>query len=319
MTHKFFPTLICFFQCCLMLGFASAAQCAPLVDSSFILAALGETEDRIAFRGGDSARELPLPALRAWFSGTEREAQRPACVAALVRSLTWPIEESTSSTDADVVFTITNAGEETHILLSVVNPNDASARFVLPGETEKARTYLDALARFSGLCRLEGAMAPRPEVIWTVHPYRPGNTLKANGITADGQIWNPAEVLTVGCKGRKVSYDGPALLRFSLRNASRQDLYVQLVNYTADGQVIQIFPPPQQAPALLPWGKELDMSAVSLELAEKEERVRLILSRVPLDMSGLTTPAPERASTGETPGKADPADWSTSELICTLP
>jgi hypothetical protein len=123
-----------------------------------------------------------------------------------------------------------------------------------------------------------------PDFEWTINIYTEG----ANGsLDHDGRKWILDRSIKVGQSSTPISVKAPCVLTFNLVNRSSEQYYVYLVNYTPTGMLLPLLPSPE-APKIsnqLSVEGELALPHLFLELSEKQENVRLIISENPLDIS----------------------------------
>ncbi len=266
-------------------------------------AAMMENESSHTFRGGEAAvlSARPVKVYAAQVSGLPASLLQGS---PLLRAVT-------SASDADMRLT---SGQDGRVRLETTSGAIAGKKeFLLPGEQSALRATLEGLARFRAAALAKGAM-PRPDLDWTIRLYSPTAMGDGSVIRHDQKIWNPIQELTPSKDGDVQRILGPVLLTFSFVNRSRAPLYVHLLNYTEEGQVLPVLPPLERAAMIhrVEPGESLTPPDLFLELTSPVEYVRLLVAIKPLYCGAL---AQENFSSGPlAPGDgkgaaAAEADW----------
>lgn len=284
---------------------------------SGVVAALDETENAISFRG--DMRRITLPPIPI-FVTTGKDSPLPAAEAArlLEPALRDVAMQAPASEKAALTLAVEKAGKGTVVRLFSKGRALSGAAYVLPADAGKLRRVVAGHARYAGLRSLQGKGA-FPGLKWNIQIYRPSRAVSARAVKIDNALWEPAEIMAVGSQGATKRYDKSALLTFSFANTSNENLYVYIVNSTDDGQVLPVLPPRAKSDLqnMAAYGQELVHPALRLEISAPVERVRLIVSRVPLSVAHWAQDAFD-ADPSEFERKGpplNPEDWASSEAV----
>ncbi len=284
---------------------------------SGVAAALGETESAITFRG--EMRRIALPPIPV-FVATARENPLPAAEAGRVLEpvLRGVATQVAASGGAALTLAVEKAGTDTAVRLYSKGRALPGAAYVLPADADRLRRAVAGHARHAGLRSLKGE-GEFPGLQWNIRIHRPSSAAAAGAVKIDDAFWEPVEDMAVGGHGGSKRYDKSALLTFSFANTSKENLYVYVVNYTDDGQVLPVLPPRAKPdlPNLAAYGQGLTHPALSLELGAPVERVRLIVSRVPLAVAHWAQDSFD-ADPAEFERKGpplSPEDWASREVV----
>ena len=153
---------------------------------------------------------------------------------------------------------------------------------------------------------------------------------------APPRCWDFIHSLPPGKAEKEIQrFSTPTLLRFTLNNTGKQNYFTYLINITSKGEIKPFFPEDWQdkEEGLIHAGATRKVD-VHLELVEPREFVRLIASRVPLDLTQLSQDAYAatreagaspleaflNARVGRTRSPTDseqlpPVEWSTSQFF----
>ena len=308
----FFMFFLCPYEICL----AKPARYGAL------LPGLTESEVKIPVRGGQTCHALPLPKLRLLLKTSPSPEGEGTVLAPLLSRLSILTERVADPSEADAVLVL-HSSTTTRAVASVLDPKGRSLSgrdFVLPAEEPLLEGYLSRLSRSSAISRLQGGL-PFPRVDWIIHIYQPAEPGAPNALVSGDRAWHSGKTLTVTGANETVPLESPALLLFSFFNRMPDTYYVYLVNYTDDGLILPVLPPLGEPDfgARGGWGNELSLPSIRLELEASVEKLRLIVSRVPLDITSL---AQQDLLTGSLPGKEDsqlplalPEQFSTVEVV----
>ena len=282
-------------------------------------AALGETENAITFRGDQ--RRIALPPVPIYVAtakgGTAPSSEAGRLLEPVLRDIA---KQTAAPENAAVTLVVEKTGAGSAVRLFRRGKALSNTAYTLPADAGKLRRALAGHARYSGLRSLQGK-GDFPGLKWNIQMYRPSNAGNAKAVKVDSAFWEPAEAMTVGSRGGTKQYDTSALLTFSFANTSRENLYVYIINYTDDGQVLPVLPPQAKTDLqnVAAYGQELVHPALRLELGAPVERVRLIVSRVPLSVAHWTQDSFDAdPAEFERSGPAlDPGDWASTEVVFT--
>jgi hypothetical protein len=286
-----------------------AAACVLLLPMAHAVAALGEVENAITFRG--EQHRIALPPV-------------PVYVAAGAELPEPVLRDLVTLVPAPELATLTLAleprGKDVAVRISQKGQPPSGAEFVLPADAQKLRRALAGHARLAGLRALEGR-GEFPGLKWEIQIYRPCPAGKAGAVSIDEGTWEPAETMTVEGRGSSREYGERALLTFSFANTSRENLYVYVVNSTDEGQVLPVLPLQARSDLqnLATYGQELVHPTLRLELGAPVERVRLIVSRLPLSVAHWAQEGFDAdPAEFERPAPAlNAEDWMSREVVFT--
>ena len=301
-----------FFRCILWAGFLLLL---PVVDA---IAALGETEGSITFRGDLRRIALPPVSVHAFAEGTSvSAAEGKRLLAPAMRDVA---RETPDAKSAFLALALEKSRAGSTARLSPSGLASSAAVFSLPAESGKLRRVLAGYARYAGLCALQGK-GDFPGLKWTIHIHRLSHAGAGKAIAIDNNFWELVESMPADLRGGAKQYTKSALLTFSFANTSRENLYVYVINYTDDGQVLPVLPPEAKAALrnVAAYGQELVHPALRLELGAPVERVRLIVSRVPLTVAHWVQESFDAdPAEFEHKGQVVKAeDWASAEVVFT--
>lgn len=311
---------------CLVFPLRQGSAASPAGDGSLVLAALSEDESKFTFRGGQRMFTLPLTKVAlllredgiTGLSGGQLQA-----AVGLGAAMDDPWHVVPEAEKAQLALSVrpkTEAGFPVTVSGLGALAGAKQRTFTLPAQVEELKQLLAGYARYLTIAFANGKMS-LPSVTWKVEVFQPGGR-KEREISYKNQVWGLSKELRLPQDGLAFELRLPALLTFSFHNPTRDNYYVYLVNYTSDGQVLPVLPllskPDMQN--MLPAGGELALSSLRFELDAPVERLRMLLSRVPLD---LTPAAQEHFASGqaaETVTASEPAqdgDWAGVEAVIT--
>lgn len=292
---------------------------AVLLSISNAVAALGEVENAITFRGDQRRIALPPVSVHV-VAAKDNSGVSPEIKRLLEPVLQDVAKEVPAPTEAALTLIVEKSDTKDTVRLVPKGHDISGIAYVLPADADKLRRALAGYARYAGLQSLQGK-GDLSALQWKIHMYRPSSATNAKAAKIGNAFWEPIATMDINSRNETKQYEKDAMLMFSFTNTSRENLYVYIVNYTDDGQVLPVLPPQANAGLsnIAAHGKELAHPTLSLELAAPVERVRLIVSRVPLSIAQWqqdlfdADPAEfEQAASG-----LRPDDWASMEVVFT--
>jgi hypothetical protein len=277
------------------------------IDGEF-MAAPAEEVGLYATRGypAQKAFTLPLRAIKLF-------AQTPELAESLGKNPFWSFVNRQSQ--ADLVVSGTPAS------VTISKPSgEEPMDFRLPADDLRLKRALMARINYETISALKSTSEWPAGLTWKVELF----TLSQYGsVNYGGRKWQPTETISVVSSAtRRFKVPKSCLLMFGLENKSSTPLYAYLASYSDQGQVLLALPPENSAafPNRIPAGGSLDLSKIYLELGAPVERVRLIVSERPLNMSQFSQDSLE-APKSTKPVALRPiseGDWQTAQLVFLL-
>lgn len=306
----------------LLTSLASASAATTQAQFSVLLAQ-AESESRHTFRGGEQQAQMGIAPLLVHLLPVQGTTSSPQAARQLFTTIMAASPLLVSSNDAhkmDAALCLTPAGNGfaativTHPPLKTL----ASTTFRLPEQQPALVAALEGYARLVTAKRLAGTM-PLHGFSWKVQVFSPipqgQSRQQAVSLQAQGIFWQQTGTFVVPFAGVTQARTGRTLVGFHFTNEGSTDYYVQLLNYTEQGQVTPVLAAPLRVAA----GTQVP-APLHVDLGEEQEHIKAVISQSPMGFAvlaqeGLLKPTgPHPSSFG-----AAPAAEEFTTLVVTFP
>lgn len=162
------------------------------------------------------------------------------------------------------------------------------ATYRVPADFKTLRLALNNRINFKTISRAGNAKG-KPSIECLINVYAPTEANAAGAIEHDGQKWLLEDRLVLDKVSSQKNVSGERLLSFSIKNNRDKDCYVYIVNFTNEGQILNILPPEsdKKMKNVVKAGETLSLSGIELTIGSPVESILFLASTKKLDLGNF--------------------------------
>lgn len=168
------------------------------------------------------------------------------------------------------------------------NEGTGVATYKIPSGFKSLRIALNNRINFKTVSRA-GNANDKPSIECLINIYAPAEANAAGAIEYDDKKWLLEDRLVLDKASSQKKVSGERLLSFSVKNNRNKDCHIYIVNFTNEGQILNILPPESDKKMnnVVKAGETMSLSGVELAIGSPVESILFLASTKKLDLANF--------------------------------